>query len=213
MGPWGQFAKVHCYPNCACEFIDVTAWIAQPQGAWSSLIYWVVALYFVYHRGFKSELRKLWSFALFFMGISSFLCHATWVKLAGAMDFTSITVLLSFFAFFHYVRKHRFLYLITYMMGLTSFFYFIGGWPRIVLVSGIFLFTLWEIRVAYGAKVYQDKSLQRLIILYLSSFTLFLLDESEIICNPHGWFFGHTFWHMGSAFVLALYGNWRFKKS
>lgn len=212
MNIWGAADKISCFPDCGCEFVDVSHIIIQPMAAYSSFFYWIAAFYLLKRHYQNKEVFHIWIGLLLVLGLSSFLVHASWTRWAGAMDFASIVACLSFFLLIRFVKTYRALWVVIYYILLFCMFYFMSGWPRIGLASSIFLGTLWELRERFGAKVIFDSYILKLVALLLFSFSLFIIDELRIFCDPHGWVHGHTIWHLGGALTIALYGDWRFRK-
>lgn len=216
--PWSHFPRAECLPDCSCEFMHLDAWIAQPLAFWSSLAYMVAA--YCLHRKVKAHPFgfRLWNFVLILLGLSSLLTHATFTKVAVGMDFASIVAVLSFFTFLQFFQMLRFPplrvfhYFMIYYALLFSAFYSMNKWTKIGICVLIFFLSLGETVRSMGLKFLKARDLQLSIGILTFSFSLFLLDDHRVGCDPQGYLHGHTLWHLGTAVSAYYYGKWRFLK-
>ncbi len=220
MNYWAQFARGHCYPHCGCEPL-LEVWIMQPWAFWSSFAYALTG--FILYRKIENKTfeLKLWAGIMYYLTFSSLFAHASYTRLALAMDFSSIVVLIGLGSFinllFHFKRSEKqiALLIIPYIVLLVCFFYFVGGWIRISLCLVFFFFILWDLVRTKRNNVFQPTSrfLWKSLAILALSFVAFLVDTTGIICKPESWLHGHTLWHIGTAISAYYFGKWRFKPS
>jgi hypothetical protein len=218
MNYWSQFSRAHCYPNCGCEPL-VDLWIMQPWAFWSSFTY-AIAGFILYRKVEKKTFElKLWTVIMYYLTVSSLFAHASYTRLALAMDFSSIIVLIGLASFinllFYFKKSEKQIafILIPYVALLVGFFYFVGGWARISLCLIVFFFSLWDLVRSRRKEIFHQSSKPLWMSLWILvfSFAAFLVDTTSIICRPDSWIHGHTLWHLGTAMSSYYYGKWRFK--
>ncbi len=214
MGPWDFLTRIPCYPLCGCEVMTGT-WVEQPMAFWSSLAYGVVALLLSRHIKDKSFKFQLWTSYVYLLSFSSLFTHASFSMFAVAMDFASIFILFSYFAFFKRLRR-----LPPMKISLLSFFYFLflillfyslSKWIKIGICVVIFGFSIAELVQEESWSFLKAKDFVQVMVVLLLSFGLFLIDEKGIYCDPNGILNGHTLWHLGTAYGIYLFGRWRFQ--
>lgn len=218
MNFWTQFPQAACYPSCGCEPL-ADSLIRQPWAFWSSFAYIFVA-WFIYKRATVKSLElKLWSGVLCYLAVSSGFAHASYLRLAMAMDFSSIVVILSFFSVINFLKLLRrsqteiIIWFSTYSVVLVGCFYFIHGVPRIVLCLMIFFLAVGDLFRDLRSEMWQGRAKPFWLsmgILALS-FCAFVVDTFGLICEPLSWLHGHTLWHIGAALSIYFYGVWRFQ--
>lgn len=192
--------------------MQVQNWILQPMAFWSSLAY-LIPIYFLNKQiKEKTELTKLWNICLIVLTISSMFCHASFIQLSVAMDFSSIGIIMAFFSVVHFSKGKK-----LYPAFAVFFFlqvlvnYSLGKWPKIALSILIFMLAFYEVVLTYGRRFLKYRSLQLSMLSLNISFLIFLLDDQKIFfCDHSGWFAGHTLWHLGTAVSIYYYGKWRF---
>lgn len=189
------------------------SWIVQPVAFWSSLAY-LLPIYFLNRQlKEKTELTRLWNRCLIVLTVSSMFCHASFTNLSVAMDFSSIGIIMGFFAVF-YFTKGRFLYpafALLFSVQVAVNYLLIGKWPKIALSILIFLVALTEVIIVKGSVFFKARSLQLSLLILSVSFLVFLLDDQKIFfCDSSGLFAGHTLWHFGTAWSAYYFAKWRF---
>jgi hypothetical protein len=214
---WAQFAQADCMPKCGCEALG-SGLIMQPIAFWSSFAY-LLSAYFLYRRIQNRTLKlKIFVGLLTYLCFSSLFAHASFIKIALAMDFSSIVVLISFFPAYNLLTMLKRTpaqiigWITLYVLSLVSVLYFISGWPRIILCLLIFLFALGDLFRERRKDLMSSRSRsfwQFLSIMFLS-FCTFIVDTSHMICEPDGLIHGHMFWHFGTALGTYFFGRWSF---
>lgn len=192
--------------------MQIQTWILQPIAFSSSLAY-LIPIYFLNKNiKEKTELTKLWNLCLVVLTISSMFCHASFIQLSVAMDFSSIGIIMAFFSVVHFTkgRKLHLAFAIFFLLQVMVN-YGLGKWPKIALSILIFMFAFYEVILTYGRGFLRYRSLQLSMLSLNISFIIFLLDDQKIFfCDHSGWFAGHTLWHLGTSVSIYYYGKWRF---
>ncbi len=205
---WDSFTRSDCFPDCSCELMQIDSWISQPIAFWSSLAY-LIPIFLLKK---KTELTRLWSICLIVLTISSMFCHASFIRLSVAMDFSSIGIIMGFFTLVHFMKGKNLYSAFSILFILQVLVNFsLGKWPKIALSILIFLLAFYEVIQTYGLAFLKARSLQLSLLTLSVSFLVFLLDDQKIFfCDESGWFAGHTLWHLGTAASAYYYSKWRF---
>lgn len=218
MSFWDRFQQAACIEDsCGCSFI-YDSLIRQPPNFWSSLFYIFFGLLLYREVKEKSFELKAWVTVTTVLGFSSMFAHASFIEVAMAMDFGGIILVISFFALLNLlellkVSKTRILfYFILYYFSIILLMYSMNKWVKVAICVMIFAFSLGDLIRSIGWSFLRARLLQLSILILMVSFSLFLLDELKIGCDPHSNFPLHSFWHLGTALAIYLYGKWRFLK-
>lgn len=209
---WTHFKQATCLPyNCGCELIRLEEWIRQPINFWSSIIYLIIGLYL--YQVAQTFHERFWSLLCVILGLSSHLAHGSFTQLAMSADFASIITLMVFPVLMHKEEMRRkwistLSVIFTYILVFCIMF-FLGKILKILLSLMIFsvvLFYHFRFLKSFLNRPYFKKSL----VLLLSGFIFFVLDENKIFCSPESFFQLHSLWHLLTAFSLYCYGRWIF---
>lgn len=215
MNPWLGLETLSCFPNkCQCEAIQ-EGLIRQPSSFWSSLAYIFTGI--LIYRSLKDKTLelKMWTIVCFLLGMSSMFGHASFTKLALAMDFASIVLVLSFFVVLNLftLLKIRFgnmlIYFSAYYFLIFMAMYFMGKWAKIGICLMIFVLTFQDIVRETGKDLFRYKNLQLTLFILGLSFAFFVLDENHVMCAPNSLWQWHSLWHIGTAVAMFFYGKWR----
>lgn len=216
MSLWDHFSQATCLPdNCGCSFI-YDSLIRQPPNFWSSFIYIFLGLWLFREVKNKSFELKAWVTLTVVLGLSSMFAHASFTQIAMAMDFGGIILVLSFFALLNLLellkvsKSHILLYFTLYYLSIILIMYSMNKWVKVAICLMIFAFSMGDLVRSIGWSFLKARLLQYSILVLTVSFTLFMFDELRIGCDPHSPFPLHSFWHLGTAFSIYLYGKWRF---
>lgn len=215
MNIWDQYSKTECVPDCSCEFMQ-DALISQPYAFWSSLAYVVGALILYRQVKNRSYELKLWTFLNILLAFSSHFTHASFIRIAVAMDFSSIVAIISFFpavkllALLKRSHKESTIYFTVYFLLICAAFYSMSKWAKIGLCFIIFWLALGDLVRSQGWGFIKERNFIYSMVVIWVSFGFFLMDDMRVMCEPHGFIHGHTIWHFGTAFGIYLYGRWRF---
>jgi hypothetical protein len=207
---WSQFPQGACLPDsCNCELVRF-GWIYQPSAFWSSLIYIVMALFLWRKVQERTLIFKVWITLVIAQGIFSQLAHGTFTKLALAMDFAGIVVIISFFSILKFFHKSIIRNFLIYYIFLVSAFYYLHLWVKVSLCVAIFVISVTDIINSLKGEFKTSKTLHQALGILFVSFTFFLVDETRLICDRESWLQGHSIWHFGSSLSIYYYGKWRF---
>jgi hypothetical protein len=197
-----------CYPLCSCE-----PWreggILQPWAFWTSLLYFV-ALWFVWKR--NPRISKAWISAVALVALASMLAHASFDVYSLAVDESAVVVaLLSY----HLKAEGWARAIISNLLiigACTALFVWLPLplWVPVVFVA--FIFSAWLAVKKKGTKIFYEREFLIAMSLYGISFLMFSYDRHPLLCGTAGLPYGHPTWHVGSALVTYLLGDWWFKE-
>lgn len=201
-----------CIHPCTCELPD-KGLLNLSATFWTSVTYFLAVIPIYFQAGNKYFKLEFWVFAGTLLAGSSMLFHSLYLHGTLALDFASITLALSFFSLYGFavqkVKKKLILefgffglYFILWLL-----FLYLSKEYRIGLSVLIFTLSAWEVfHAAHSRK--QNKLLYASLLVLFASFSCFVLEEMRIWCTDP--ISAHSFWHLGSALSLYLYGRWRF---
>jgi hypothetical protein len=211
MNFWEQFEPATCLPyNCNCELVR-DEFIRQPSAFWSSLAYIATSFATIYFIKNKTTDLKNWALVCFLMGLSSLFGHLSFTRFSLALDVSTIVLVLTFFPLLRSLSRRgisqlkKFFILLLFFIILFFGIYELDKWPKVFLCVSVFIFVLKD--TLRSTKKY--KTLQVSILILFVSFSLFLLDEFHIGCDPMSLFQFHSVWHIGTALSMFFYGKWR----
>jgi uncharacterized membrane protein len=216
MNLWSGLKPPSCYPDkCQCEAVRDEV-IRMPSSFVSSFAYILAGIFIYRYVQKKSFELKLWAFVCVLMGLSSHLGHASFAKVFLAMDFASIVLVLSFFAMLNLMRMLK--VSSSKMIGIFAVYYAflyaamssMGKWGSIGMCLLIFFFSLGDMIREMGWSFLKARKLQLSLAVLTISFSMFIIDENHIGCDPYSWFQWHSMWHIGTALSMFFYGQWRF---
>lgn len=216
MNFWLRFEQATCLPDgCQCE-APRDAFIRQPSAFWSSLAYIFAGIYIYQYIKHKSAGLKAWASVCVLMGLSSMLGHGSFTRIGLSIDFTSIVLILSFFALWNLFNLLKLSYVkivclfaVYYSLVLVAM-YSLDKWAKVGICILVFAFAIGDVIREMGIKFLKARTLQLSLFILSLSFGLFLLDENHVGCNPDSLFQLHSIWHLGTSISIYLYGKWRF---
>ncbi len=212
---WSGWRLTTGYPNRVfCEFI-YSGTIRQPCNTWSSLAFVPVGLWAI-RRAFLDNVRSLqlsplrqykrygvlFGGALVFMGLGSWLFHASLTYVGHFLDVTGMFLVGGFLFTYGFSRRFR-----------TSATAFIVVYALIVIPLILFQWFRPEVsRIAFAGLILAALTAE--IVLHHSwrnwlfvggmvslafGFGIWLLDVRGLLCSPQSWFQGHSLWHILTA--------------
>lgn len=198
-----------CYPDCNCE-PWATGLIHQPWAFWTTFAYLFTALW-VYRRfGFTDRTRS-WFVSLFLVTLGSFLAHARFDVLSLAIDEAAVTLLISVFhfpIFKSWGKTISICFTVTAFLTITFYFVPITYWD--LIVSLVFTGAIGLAIKRFGLDPFVKFRFLGILALYGCAFLFFAFDKSPILCDLPNVPYGHSVWHLGSAFSAALFATWWF---
>jgi hypothetical protein len=213
----GILSQFECFPHCSCEVMREGCIICQPYAFWSSISYFIAAiLIFWIVKDRKDEELRLWCFSLVIVSIGSFFAHASYTKLAMAMDFASILNLHLLFMMRRFVWKKMpkvsaYLWVIGILVVLVALLYYLGRWEQTFVALAIFAVCATELLSRVKIRLHKrDRYFFYCFTLMFVMYWLFLLDETEWLCSRSP-IPPHTVWHIGSGVCAVFFSRWYFK--
>jgi Ceramidase len=220
LGPdWSVYAPATCTTTrCFCELPRTGSLIVQPANSWSSYGYAFVGFLMIilsqarsWNSGFHNQAASVFGLTAIFVGLGSVLLHATltlWGQFFDVMGMylTSGFMLVSAVARWHNlsVRRAVLLYLVV-VGGLLAVLYLVPEVRRslfaFVLIAAIILELTFArprragVRLSYYLAGIVTKAI---------AFTIWILDQSGLVCSPQSLLQGHAVWHLLGATSLWL---------
>ncbi len=214
MDPWADWIRAACLPaHCNCEAVR-QGWIAQPSAFWSSLAYfasWAILSFKLWQ---KNIALKIWLFTFLFLGGASHFAPGSMTEVAMACDFAAICLLLLAPGLLRLLEKKlpdSILFILVPLLFtlVTLGFYGAEKLTKIGLALVTFVFSIAD-HLIHESKRIRDPGFGKAVTILVASFLFFIWDESKIQCEPNSWLQGHTLWHLGSAWAIYEYTQWRF---
>ncbi|MFO8017797.1 MAG: ceramidase domain-containing protein [Promethearchaeia archaeon] len=235
---WGEiFYCAAEYQQCFCEKIDTSRMVAEPINAWSNFFYvgagLIVLMYYDLQRNKKSTRKEdylsrkenlhyllTYGLSVIWIGIASFLMHATWRGDTGYLDLLSMNMYISLIFFISLS--------VLFDLNPTSFypilvgnFIFNGVLMRflnaeLIFVSWVLIAFLNEFAVGSGlySKIFKKRARQirRNLLVLIGAVGVFLLAyylwhfgyRGHPLCDPYSWWQWHALWHFMTAVTTIL---------
>lgn len=216
MNFWSLFERIECFPNCGCEPMIAGCIICQPVNFISSLPYFLVAIIlYLRHRSDDSEFLG-WAVLLGAVGASSMFAHSSYIRIAMAMDYTSIIFLLTFFFYFDLIKSGPlkkipgWIMLPGYYVTLMVVMFPLDLWTQYYVSMAMFGLALIHFFRKHGINVLFQRSVIISIMIISVSMVFLLMDKDERLCHVKWLPYGHTLWHIGSALSAYFFGKWYF---
>lgn len=211
--PWYEYAKM-APPNIKWCEASTCGWISEPANTWSNLVYLVLTIW-AYYQVKDKEDKLLMKFvpAFFFMGLFSFVYHASYNFFSQWFDFVGMFLMTGLFISLNLNRMKVlsraklmkfYLFFNIFFGGLVIIFYLTYvPIQSLIAVQALFLmFSEFKLRDNLHQTNY--KPFIASIILILVAATFSILDVTRVFCDPHNHLVqGHAIWHFFSAVSLA----------
>ena len=222
---WSKWAGASCLPQCWCEATRVGSWILEPVNSWTSLIFTLIGLYFLFSPktflnpnnklGKSTLFPRLYGFSLVFMGVGSFFFHASQTFVGQWFDVFGMYLITMFYICYNFLRIKWFndrSFLIIYFASslfLGVIIYFLPETRR-WLFGATIAFTFFQSLWIQSKLKTQIKHKYLLLALgsYITAQMFWILDKEKIWCNPYAAMNGHGIWHILtglSALLIYLY--------
>jgi hypothetical protein len=215
MKSWFGLESIICFPDkCQCEAAGEGI-IRQPSSFWSSWAYLLAGIFLYRYLKNKSLELKMWTGVCFLLGITSMLGHASFTKLALAMDFASIVLVLIFFSILNFFMllqirlTHMLICFAGFYVVLVLAMHSMGKWGQIGICVIVMALSVNDILRETGKDFFKYKSLNYALLILSISFVIFVMDENHVMCDPQSLWQWHSFWHIGTAIAMFFYGKWR----
>lgn len=216
MNFWSLFERVECFPNCGCEPMIAGCIICQPVNFISSLPYFLVAIVLYLRHKNKDPEFYGWAVLMALVGLTSMFAHSSYIRVAMAMDYSSIIFLLTFFFYFDLIKTGPFkklpgiITLPAYYLILMAVLMPLDIWSQYYVSLFMFAVALAHFFRKHGINVLFQRSVIISILIISVSMVFLLMDKDERFCNIRWLPYGHTLWHIGSALSAYFFGKWYF---
>jgi hypothetical protein len=224
--PWYPLAKM-APPNVNWCETNLAGYITEPANTWSNLVYLVLCI--ILYKQTKnikdSNLKKIVP-AIFIVGLSSAVYHASYNFFTQLFDFIGMFLMTNFFVGLNLIRWKKLtyagfnkFYILSNLIctSLAVFFYLINfPLQSLILVQALFLIFS-EVTLRMSSKDANYKPFLYAIGFILVAITFSLLDVTRAMCFPDNHFFqGHATWHVFSAvalyFAFTYYKQFNYRK-
>jgi hypothetical protein len=238
---WDKYKQAGGNATLFCEVNRFDQLIVQPSNTWSNIGFIISALIILsiakndrkyYERSKVNNLLArypgfsyLSGFSLLYLGLGSFLYHASLTHTFQKLDQTGMYFVLisatayNMYKLFPKIRfkkqlysSHKFIIIKAIVLMLAFFFYL---WklpiniifPLMVLT---FFLTNFIVQTKLNHSVPIKAFIQTSFITLLLSYTLWVLDKTSLLCSPTSPFQGHALWHiLNSISILLVYLYYR----
>lgn len=238
---WDKYKQAGGNATLFCEVNRFDQLIVQPSNTWSNIGFIISALIILsiakndrkyYKRSKVNNLLArypgfsyLSGFSLLYLGLGSFLYHASLTHTFQKLDQTGMYFVLisatayNMYKLFPKIRfkkqlysSHKFIIIKAIVLMLAFFFYL---WklpiniifPLMVLT---FFLTNFIVQTKLNHSVPIKAFIQTSFITLLLSYTLWILDKTSLLCSPTSPFQGHALWHiLNSISILLVYLYYR----
>jgi hypothetical protein len=218
--PWYPLAKM-APPNVNWCETNLSGYITEPANTWSNIFYIILA-YILYRQTKNIEDKNLKKIvpAIFIVGISSGIYHASFNFFTQLFDFVGMFLMTNFFVGLNLIRYKKLsykgfnkFYLISNIVftALAVIFY-LTKFPlqTLILVQAFFLIFS-EVKLKATSTEANYKPFALAVGFIVVAITFSLLDVTRTMCSPDNHYFqGHATWHLFSA--VALYFAFTFYK-
>lgn len=233
--PWASWRQALGNATHFCEMNRFDQLIVQPSNTWSNLGYIIVGLIFlsIAKNDHKYEHRKqvnnvlakfpgftyLIGFSVLYLGLGSFLYHATLTYFFQKLDQTGMYfILVSFIAYvlFKLFPQIKFrgkiyvsntFFMICAIVVQLLFFFFLWKLPINILFPALTI-SFFTINFLLIAKMRNSVSMVSLmkasLVSILIAASIWILDITDKLCSPTSIFQGHALWHILGALSIFL---------
>lgn len=209
-----------CLPDqCFCEKLHLDQ-IVQPVNSLTNIFFLFVGIWILFQLKTWDLFSVIYSYISIFLGIGSFFYHATMTFLGMWFDvFFMYAYILFLILFLFYkanvLNKIQSIYIYIFLLTISGIFLlespvyrrFLFGFYVILII--IVFFQIKKI------KIIKPKYFYISLILFIISYTIWILDFYLIFCNKDSLIQGHGIWHTINSIVmytLYLFFKENFKK-
>ncbi len=218
---WHRAREVLGHPNVHWCEARLSSLIEEPANTWSNLAY-ILAAWLIFRARNRNHRLKPFAHAVLWMGLFSFIYHASNNALTQWLDFLGMFFYTGYLLTWNAERlgimksRHRLVFWAGTLLVNLAFLFglnftdvpiqsIVGGNVLLLIVSELVLFR--RARLAGESLRYGDYLLA--LLLMAAAAVCSLLDLRRVWCNPHDHVLqGHATWHLLSA--AAIYFTARF---
>ena len=215
--PWHESANFYGAPNLKWCEETLCSWISEPANTWSNLAYFMAAiLLFKWTRKSDQAVLRYLPFAMFLMGLGSYIYHMSNNYFSQIIDFVGMYIYIYWLAILNMMRlgwvktmKSALGYYLAFIVVNTIALHlmYLAGikFQLLVLIAGIFIVFLEFLLKDKKTKETNYNYLKAALLLLVVAESFSLMDLNRIICFPtNHWFQGHAIWHLISATGLTI---------
>jgi hypothetical protein len=232
---WDKYKQAGGNATLFCEVNRFDQLIVQPSNTWSNIGFIISALIILsiakndrryYERSKVNNLLArypgfsyLSGFSLLYLGLGSFLYHASLTHTFQKLDQTGMYFVLisatayNMYKLFPKIRfkkqlysSHKFI-IIKAIVLMFAFFFYLWKLPINIifpLMVLTFFLTNFIVQTKLNHSVPIKAFIQTSFITLLLSYTLWVLDKTSLLCSPTSPFQGHALWHILNAISILL---------
>ncbi len=212
--PWYEAQQSYGAPNVNWCEPTVCSVINEPANTWSNLPYMIIGLALL--AKLKSQPLRGFCYAVFYMGLFSFIYHATNNYLSQFLDFIGMFLMMAFLLSFNLKRvwatSMGFYTLFWFLVFFNTAFFMVFNivdWPvqPMMLINAVPIIIL-DLTAGVKEKRLQDYSLFALAVFFLITAQAFaILDIKRIWCEPSNRILhGHVMWHLFGSLGMLFSG-------
>lgn len=220
MSFWSDFEPATCMPDaCFCEAVG-DGLIRQPSNTWSNLGFCLVGAFMALEwtrqqsaGGLRSVEAALFALAVFLVGVTSGLYHASLTFFGQTLDVQSmyLVVLLAFAVNVDALAGSRravplYVALNVVLGVLLVTVPVFRRWAFALVILAILVTEVW-LRVR-RLRQWPLRLLVATMGVQGLAFGIWVLDTRRVVCDPHALVQGHAVWHLLGA--VATFLLWRY---
>ncbi|HMU98718.1 MAG TPA: ceramidase domain-containing protein [Chitinophagales bacterium] len=238
---WDKYKQAGGNATEFCELNRFDQLIVQPSNTWSNIGFIIAALIVLsiakndskyYERSSVNNLLArfpgfsfLFGFSLLYLGLGSFLYHASLTHFFQKLDQTGMYfIVISAIAYNTYklfpiirlknkhISSHKFL-IWSAITVMAAFYLYLWKLPiNIIFPSLILIFFFLNLYVQ--TKIEHSKPIKSFLtaafVTIVFSYAIWILDRTTVLCSPTSPFQGHALWHiLNSVCILLVYLYYR----
>lgn len=219
--PWVPLRQWSGLPNIKWCEETLCQVIAEPSNTWSNIAY-ILAAFMLFFISRKEVLKSLRSFShiTFWVGVTSFVFHATYAYATQIFDYLGIYLFIGLLILLNLIRigiiqkEKIFVYLLTGAVGLTIVTAVLAKLGAMIQYFVVVLLLLVFITEYFAQKNFTQNNITGrpkpsncdfylMTVLILVSVSFSWVDLKRISCDPTDHIFqGHAMWHIVSALAM-----------
>lgn len=238
---WDKYKQASGNATEFCEINRFDQLIVQPSNTWSNIGFIISALIILsiakndskyFERSSVNNLMArfpgfsyLLGFSLLYLGLGSFLYHASLTHFFQKLDQTGMYFILisaiayNMYKLFPKIRFRKILYtshkfiIWCSILLMVAFYTHLWRLPINIVFPSLVL-TFFLLNFIVQTKLNHSKPIKAFLttsfLTLLLSYTLWILDRTSLLCSPSSPFQGHALWHiLNSISILLVYFYYR----
>lgn len=220
--PWSSLPSATCLSDgggCFCEEMR-SGWVKQPLNAVSSLLFVLSGLYLILGAPASgtTAMRRSWRTALavcaITIGVGSAIYHASFTFIGQFLDVAGMHLLCLFIIWYAWRSNGRMLKFSAWGLVCSSMVTLAILWTlpesrrmmfAIMLLVGIACEVYCARRFRYPVRRWL---LWAGVAVMAGAYSIWILDNTKILCDPQSLIQGHSIWHLGGAMAVVMLGKY-----